>query len=168
MNLNNSYQLRSNGRLHGDVFTKTEYVRFMLDLVDYKATRNLSKISIMEPSCGNGEFVIEILHRLKESSQKHSFSFEQAFHHCVFAIDIDSDKINACICRIKETFPELSNIAKNIKCEDFLFGSYPYFDVVIGNPPYVRYEEIPAKKISLYKKLFSSFYYRADLYILFF
>ncbi len=168
MNLNSSYQLRSNGKPHGDVFTKIEYVQFMLDLVDYKAAKNLSEISIMEPSCGKGEFIVEILYRLKKSSQKYSFDFVKSFHNCVFAVDIDRNKIVDCICRIKKIFPELTDVEKNIRCEDFLFGSYPYFDIIVGNPPYVRYEEIPDKKVLLYKKLFSSFYYRADLYIPFF
>lgn len=65
MNSNNTYGIRSNGGQHGDVFTKPEVVEFMLDEAGYKASDNLSSISIMEPSCGEGEFIIEIIRRLK-------------------------------------------------------------------------------------------------------
>ena len=63
MNLNNSqiYNLRSNGVAHGDVFTRHEVVAFMLDMVDYTPDRNLSETTIVEPSCGTGEFVYEII-----------------------------------------------------------------------------------------------------------
>lgn len=42
------------------------------------------------------------------------------------------------------------------------------FDFIVGNPPYIRYEKIPANVRSVYKKMFATFYYRADLYVLFF
>lgn len=42
------------------------------------------------------------------------------------------------------------------------------FDFIVGNPPYIRYEKIPANVRAVYKKMFATFYYRADLYVLFF
>ena len=67
MSLNNIYNTRHSGAQHGDVFTKHEVVCFMLDEVGYTANMNLSGITIMEPSCGEGEFVVEIVRRLKLS-----------------------------------------------------------------------------------------------------
>ena len=58
MNSNDSiYGLRSNGGLHGDVYTSPDVVRFMLDKVCYTEDRDLSFVRILEPSCGDGEFV---------------------------------------------------------------------------------------------------------------
>lgn len=69
----NTYGIRSNGGQHGDVFTKPCVVNFMLDLVGYTSDRDLSYVSITEPSCGEGEFIIEIIRRLAESSKKFGF-----------------------------------------------------------------------------------------------
>lgn len=54
-------------RRPGDVFTKPEVVRFILDQVGYVHTADLSRVSIIEPSCGEGEFLLEIMRRLKQS-----------------------------------------------------------------------------------------------------
>lgn len=59
--------------------------------------------------------------------------------------------------------------ARNLKNEDFLFSEWPVdFDFIIGNPPYVRYENIPENVRDIYKKKFSTFHYRCDLYVLFY
>ena len=39
------------------------------------------------------------------------------------------------------------------------------FDVVVGNPPYVRQELIPAALIAEYRARYETIYDRADLYI---
>ena len=140
----------------------------MLDLVGYTADRDLSQVSIMEPSCGEGEFIIEILHRLKSSSTKYGFSFNEAFHRKVSASDIDDRKISVCIQHLMESFPELTDAAERIYSEDFLLATHEGVNIIVGNPPYIRYEQIPADKLDVYKKMFSTFYYRADMYVLFF
>lgn len=100
MSSNNTYRTRNSGRQHGDVFTKPEVVGFMLDEVGYIASANLSDISIMEPSCGEGEFVVEIVKRLKKSSVLWGFDLNKAYHKCVTASDIDRRKVEVCIRRI--------------------------------------------------------------------
>lgn len=162
------YHLRSSGSAHGDVFTRHEVVAYMLDAVGYTSQKDLSGIRILEPSCGYGEFVVEILARLKESSARYGFDFNEACHQCVSAYDIDPVKVGGCIRRIEALFPELSDIGHQIKCEDFLLSAPSSVDIVVGNPPYIRYEEIPVGKRELYKSLFSTFYYRTDIYVLFF
>lgn len=167
MSLNNIYNTRHSGAQHGDVFTKHEVVCFMLDEVGYTANMNLSGITIMEPSCGEGEFVVEIVRRLKLSSKLFGFDLNQAYHKCVSASDIDKRKTEICIQRISEEAPEIEHPEQRIHTEDYLLSEHSYYDIIVGNPPYIRYEEIPQDKLPLYK-LFSTFYYRSDMYILFF
>lgn len=164
----NTYGKRSSGGQHGDVFTKPCVVRYMLDLAGYAADRDLSAVSIAEPSCGEGEFVIEIVRRLAESSKRFGFDLNKAFHSNVSASDIDGQKVLACIERVKREFPEIVEAGRRIHVEDYLLASHNPVDIVIGNPPYIRYEQIPKHKISAYKQHFSTFYYRADIYVLFF
>ena len=140
----------------------------MLDLVGYTADKDLSHVSIMEPSCGEGEFIIEILHRLKSSSARYGFSFHDAFLQNVSASDIDDRKTSVCVQRIACFFPELTDAANRIFSEDFLLASHENADIIVGNPPYIRYEQIPVDKRDVYKAKFSTFYYRADMYVLFF
>lgn len=163
-----TYRIRKKGRQHGDVFTKPDVVSYMLDIVDYTPNRDLSTISIMEPSCGNGDFLFEILRRLYCSAQKFHFDFYEAFKKNIFASDIDEKKIQYCLQQIKTTYPQLINPDLKIVVEDYLLHPHELVDIVIGNPPYIRYELIPEKTRCLYKQNFSTFYYRPDIYILFY
>lgn len=167
MNSNNIYNTRSCGIQHGDVFTRLEVVGFMLDEVGYIASADLSNISITEPSCGEGEFVVEIVKRLKASAQMYGFDLNVAYHKCVSAYDIDKKKIDICLQRITIAAPEIKHPEQNIHTEDYILASPQYVDIVVGNPPYIRYEEIPKDKLPLYKD-FPTFYYRSDMYVLFF
>ena len=164
---NNRYGLRRSGGQHGDVFTSPEVVSYMLDLVGYTADKDLSKVKILEPSCGEGEFVLEIVRRLRDSSRRFGFDFGKALLDNVFAYDIDEKKIETCKARLAQDDIHVS-LDANIRQGDFLTQQIPAVDVVVGNPPYIRYEQIPQDQLSSYKQLFHTFHYRADLYILFF
>lgn len=167
--INNIYSNRTSGGQHGDVFTKPQVVDYMLDLVGYTADNDLSSVSIMEPSCGNGEFMVAIIHRLKESAFRYNFDLNDAYHNHVFASDIDGEKVSCCIKRIKDEFPEIINPETSVSVEDFLLANHDrQVDIVIGNPPYIRYEQIPKDKLDIYKRRYATFYYRADIYVLFF
>jgi len=51
-------------------------------------------------------------------------------------------------------------------CDDFLLTHLPHkFDVVVGNPPYVRQEYLPDTLLSEYRARYHTLYDRADLYV---
>lgn len=166
MSFSNPYGVRSNGKGHGDVPTDPIIVKYMLDLVGYTATKDLSEIFILEPSCGEGEFIVEIANRIKESSKRYGFNAQKAFKTCVFGYDIIADKIEKCKQRLG--LMGIDAEESNIKVGDFLTAKLPEMDVVVGNPPYVRYENIPKLQQEYIKRVFPTFHYRADLYIPFF
>mgnify|MGYP001177970945 FL=1 len=168
MNLNNIYGTRTKGGQQGDVYTLPYVVSFMLDEVGYTADRDLSAVTIFEPSCGEGEFVIEIVSRLYLSSVKYGFDFETVFKENVFASDIDEKKMKVCIERISSRYNLTNDSFSHFFVEDFLLSHHPCVDIVVGNPPYIRYEAIPEDAMSRYKSIFHCFYYRADIYVLFF
>lgn len=160
------YGLRASGEAHGDVFTRPEVVRYMLDLVGYVAERDLSQTSILEPSCGSGEFVEEILRRLRISADTFGFDANQTASQKVIAYEIDDAKCAHTKRRIESlSFSCADQIVRN---EDFLKAEIPYVDIVVGNPPYIRYEQLSAETISFCKTQFPTFHYRADLYIPFY
>lgn len=159
------YGKRSSGGGHGDVFTSPVVVCFMLDKVGYTADRDLSNVNILEPSCGEGEFVVEIAKRLLLSASRFHFDAQNAFLHNVRAYDIDDCKIESCRERIRQLG---FNATANIRVADFLKVDSAKTDIVIGNPPYVRYENIPTEVLEYCKTTFATFHYRADLYVPFF
>ena len=138
----------------------------MLDLVGYIPSSDLSRITVLEPSCGDGEFLVEIANRLIESSKIYHFDVNKVFVNCVFGYDIDSRKIDRCKERIRALGIKVN--LENLHIENFLSCDIPKVDVVVGNPPYVRYENIPEIDKQYCRIKFSTFYYRADLYIPFF
>lgn len=160
------YGIRRNGRQHGDVFTSPFVVSFMLDKVGYTADRDLRQVRILEPSCGDGEFVVEIARRLLLSAKRFHFDANEAFQRNVVACDIDTEKIMRCRKRISEL--GLIEDAGNIQVADFLKICLEKVDIVIGNPPYIRYENIPADILDYCRYTFQTFHYRSDLYVPFF
>lgn len=168
MNSSDIYGLRRNGEAHGDVFTSMIVVRHMLDMVGYAGSCDLSSIRILEPSCGDGSFLLEILHRLKSSSKLFGFDFAEVARHNVLACEIDHDKVVSLRRRLTEAGIG-QDVADNVVREcDFLAEELPHFDLVVGNPPYVRYEQLSAQTIEKLRRGFPTFHYRSDLYVPFY
>ena len=159
------YGTRTSGIAHGDVFTSPDVVCFILDQVGYISDKNLQDISILEPSCGNGEFIYEIAKRLLVSANKFGFNANLSFISNVYAYDIDEEKIEGCRRRVNSLGYQNTS---NIQLADFLRINTNKVDIVVGNPPYIRYENIPFDILDYCKSTFSLFHYRSDLYIPFF
>ena len=167
MNTNRlKYGLRTSGSQHGDVFTSPEVVSYMLDKVNYSGDLNLRHVRITEPACGEGEFVVEIAKRIIHSSKQFNFDAQEAFQLNVRAYDIDPTKIEICRRRILELGITPSEL--NIQMGDSLRMPMEKTDIVIGNPPYIRYENIPYDMIDYCRYTFQTFHYRSDLYIPFY
>ena len=160
------YGERTSGGGHGDVPTAPEVVRYMLDLIGYTADKDISNAIILEPSCGEGEFIVEIGRRLMDSARQFGFDAQAAFVNCVYGYDIVEEKIQRCWQRLSDM--GLDPTDSHICVGDFLSARVPEVDFVVGNPPYVRYENIPAEQLDYIKSTFPTFHYRADLYIPFF
>ena len=64
---------RGTGRKEtGCVYTPPDIVNEILDAAGYIPARDLQSMTILEPSCGNGAFLVEIVSRLIESIRQHS------------------------------------------------------------------------------------------------
>jgi adenine-specific DNA-methyltransferase len=163
------YGARSSGKEHGVVQTKPQVVMKMLDLVDYKSNLDLSQITVLEPSVGEGAFALPIIERLHKSSELFSFDFELSLANLNF-YDIDQNSLDVLRQKIKGRFKTISPsvIHKMLHCGDFLSTKVDSCDLVIGNPPYVRHENIPDELKRLYRADFRTFTHRSDLYIPFF
>lgn len=163
------YGLRANGNQHGIVLTKNEVVVNMLDFIGYNPSLNLCDVRVTEPAAGNGAFALEIIKRLYTSSKTFDFSFLDSLSNLSF-FEIDEEKASELETNINILLDNLGVHAnhKMVYKEDFLLSKKKETDIVIGNPPYVRHENIPIEQKTLYKKLFGTFTHRSDLYIPFF
>ena len=103
----NTKQIKSRQRVvnHGEVFTNPREVNAMLDLVRDESFRLDSRF--LEPACGDGNFLIEILRRklslLKDIKSLTEWEFKSliAVGSC-YGIDILPDNAEACRTRLEE------------------------------------------------------------------
>lgn len=97
-------QIKSKQRFtdHGEVFTNEREVNAMLDLVKQETERIDSRF--LEPACGEGAFLTEILRRklsvVKSRYAKNAFDYERYSVQAVMSIyGVDILEDNAAICR---------------------------------------------------------------------
>ena len=121
-------QIKSKERVkdNGEVFTNEREVNAMLDLVKQETERIDSRF--LEPACGNGNFLIEILRRklevVKSRYKKSQWEYEKngliAVMSC-YGVDIMQDNVNECVERLFNLFVDYykSLFKKEIK-QDYL------------------------------------------------
>lgn len=133
---------------YGEVYTPSRIVKEMCNVVDAESAGACARIDskILEPACGTGNFLVEILDRkLDECQRLYSDKPQEHVKHIfhamttLYGIDILGDNVRKCrcrlflramrrICRITKSSKrrymahvEVSNILhKNIICGNFL------------------------------------------------
>jgi hypothetical protein len=164
---------------HGEVFTKPAVVQLMLIISGLHELKVTPATRILEPSCGRGDFVILILDDLLGRADLRSSLSEtpEEYLSLITAFDLQAEHVETCRRRIVDTMVSNSFSLKTakmlsiawVKCADFLLvEGLETYDLVIGNPPYVRIEEIEKRSLALYRASFSTMVDRADLYVPFF
>lgn len=102
-------QVKSKQRVadHGEVFTADREVNAMLDLVKQETERIDSRF--LEPACGDGNFLAEILHRklavVKRKYKKSPIDYEKnavLAATSIYGVDLLQDNVNACRERMFE------------------------------------------------------------------
>jgi adenine-specific DNA-methyltransferase len=161
----------------GVVYTKPWVVELVLDLAGYVPDRRLAELVALEPSAGDGAFLSAMVRRLVESCDRHGIPLTEA-GRAIQAFEIDPEAAERAVGVVCETLKQLrvpaaiaTKLARQwIKTADFLEASlcFPIADFVIGNPPYIRLEEIPASKAAYYRSGFSAMRGRADIYVAFY
>ena len=108
---------------HGEVFTNQREVNAMLDLVKHETERIES--TFLEPACGNGNFLAEVLRRkLSEIDKRYSKSqFEWERYSVIavssiYGVDILEDNAQECRDRLLGIYTDwYSKVFKNTKQE---------------------------------------------------
>lgn len=165
----------------GAVFTKTEVTEFIMDLAGYcPEGRRLATSRLLEPSCGDGAFLNVAIRRLLESERRHSqaIDWENAeFAAAIKACDVNIGFVIQARRKVSGQLIEAGCPSERAKVlaeewvehSDFLLKTWRHqFDFVIGNPPYVRIEDLPGKVLQRYREIYQTCVDRADLYVAFF
>jgi hypothetical protein len=100
---------------HGEVFTPPWLVCAMLDLVKNETERIDARF--LEPACGSGNFLVEILRRkLAAVELKYGKSDFERQHYallalmCIYGIELLADNIAECRANLLEIFAEYLNL----------------------------------------------------------
>lgn len=160
----------------GAIFTRRSVVDFMLDLVGYTPDQPLHQRAMLEPSFGRGDFLLPIIERLLISRADALARGESVgpLSACIRAVELHGESFESTRGLVVEKLAEAGlpqddavSIANDWLIHgDFLLAAIPQqFDFVVGNPPYVRQELIPAALLNEYRRRFATLYDRADLYV---
>ena len=115
----------------GEVFTPTELVQEMLDKLDPELFRDSTE-PFLDPSCGDGQFLSEVLIRKLEAG----IDFADALA-TIYGVDLMPDNVDLCRERLLCAREDLRPVVeRNIVCADGLRYHYR-FD---GSDPYDKTE----------------------------
>jgi len=105
----------------GEVFTPTPLVQEMLDQFEPEMFADPDK-TFLDPSCGDGQFLSEVLIRKLESG----IDFEQALS-TIYGVDLMPDNVKLCQDRLLCGREDLRHIVEqNIVCHDGLEYHYRF------------------------------------------
>ena len=159
----------------GAVYTKPDVVEFVLGLGGLDDPATIREGRILEPSCGRGDFVVPIVRRLLAGRGEGTADERvTALSDRLRAVELNADALAVCRRSVdmlldRAGFPRDDRrrlLDAWLLRGDFLTCELPgRFDVVAGNPPYVRLEAIPKGLLEEYRQRFSTFRHRSDLYI---
>jgi len=161
----------------GAVFTRREVVEFILDLAGYTTEQPLHEYRLLEPSFGEGDFLIPVIDRLLTTYTHQATGTEdivEALGKAICAVEIHEESIVRTRDSLVDVFEHHGISGSHahrlldlwLVHGDFLLVDLPQtFTHAVGNPPYVRQERIPESLLAQYRARYATMYDRADLYV---
>lgn len=148
---------------NGIVFTPKYIADFIVSTTFKKQVDWEPSISVIDPGCGGGIFLISAAEYLHN---KFHVEIDLIIKNNLFGIDIDSDNVRRCRLAMKLLCAKyggnFSSIDANILCLDSLkcdwrtTFSVSSFNYIIGNPPYVNPHDMNSETTKFLKKTFST------------
>jgi len=162
---------------HGVVYTKPWVVRLILDLAGYADEQDLATMLAVEPAAGDGGFLVPMVQRLIASCRRHGRPITDA-KDSLLAYELNERSALLARAAVMATLREhgvadheAKMLSANwVRVGDYLFDAptLPPADFVVGNPPYIRIEDIDETVAAVYRAMYRTMKGRADIYIAFF
>lgn len=137
---------------NGRIYTPIQIVKMMLDYCGYISNTYIQKKHVIDPSCGDGQILSEVVKRYIESYMTidglgfNIYKIQTELKEYIHGIEIDEIECKKCIDNLNNILKtyHISPIDWDIKCGNSLtFSDFDKnMDYVIGNPPYVRMKNI--------------------------
>ena len=158
----------------GQTFTPSHIVNKMLDLILYNDCSILNKV-ILEPSCGDGAFLLRIVERLILQAKNNNYNEKdiiRILENNIIGIEIDNFLYKQCLSNLDNLVNEFSlkdKVNWQIYNQDALQMKIQAVDFIIGNPPYIRIHNIEQRSRDFIKNHFQFCKSGAtDIYIAFY
>lgn len=157
----------------GEVFTRRWVVELILDLAGYRPEKDLAGKRVLEPSCGDGAFLGPIIDRLIASAEVHSRAPAE-LASAIVALDLSELNVERArkfattrLVDFGVRHTDAERLARGwIRHGDFLLDEdIGESDFVIGNPPYIRLENVPAVRTAAYRAACPTMRGRSDVYV---
>ena len=137
----------------GAIYTKREVAEFILDLVGYAVDQPLTSFRLLEPSFGNGDFMLPAVERLLAAAQREPDGLGvERLAPAIRGVELHRKTFEAT----RQTLGALmmgQGVARKdtevlletwLTQGDFLLCDFDQdFTHAVGNPPYVRQDMIP-------------------------
>ncbi|SNU01062.1 TaqI-like C-terminal specificity domain-containing protein [Ruaniaceae bacterium KH17] len=158
---------------YGEVFTRRWVVETILDLVGYTADRDLGSLRLVEPSIGSGAFLVPVIERLLQSARARRRSLDE-LRDALFGLDLQRVHVETCkdtattlLLEAGASHEEASTLAHQwLHQGDFLLSDVPEgVDFVVGNPPYIRSDDLNDQIEAAYRSRWWTMRGRSDIYI---
>lgn len=158
---------------HGQVYTPEYLVKIILDFGGYK-DKNILRKHVIDNSCGNGAFLMEIVIRYCNEFLKNNnniVTLKEELQTYIHGIEIQESEYKECISNLNNIVKQynINEVEWNIRNADTLtIHEYNHeMDYVFGNPPYVRVHNLENNYNSVKQYQFAR-KGMTDLYIVFF
>jgi adenine-specific DNA-methyltransferase len=159
---------------HGEVFTHRWVVELILDLVGYTPDRDLARMRVVEPACGAGAFLGPIAQRLATSCRAHGRPVTDATD-AVEALDLLDHNVARSRALMAEVLiadgwghRDVEELVRGwVHQGDYLLQGRDMrrAQFVVGNPPYIRLEDVPQERMAAYRQACPTMGGRADVYV---
>ena len=165
---------RDPGSDYGEVFTRRWVVELILDLVGYTTDVDLGARRLVEPSCGTGAFLVPVVDRLIASCREHGRDL-RSIGNAIRAFDLldaNAERARKAVAQSLEQAGLDQDSAVEITSTwvttgDFLLANQEPGSAhhVVGNPPYIRLENVRPDAMDAYRRRCRTMRGRSDIYV---
>ncbi|HEY1621835.1 MAG TPA: Eco57I restriction-modification methylase domain-containing protein [Streptosporangiaceae bacterium] len=158
----------------GVVYTRAWVVDLILDLCGYRPSADLAARYAVEPAAGAGAFLVPMATRLVQSVLARDGEMAR-IGAAIRAYELDPGAAARAAARVASALADLGVTEREAgKLADGWITAGDYLreasgsrraDLVVGNPPYIRYDDIAPATLAAYRSRYPTMAGRCDIYV---